>query len=80
MTDLSCDQFVASLGDYVEGLLSNEARRAFVAHRDACAACRQTANDYERLPARLRRETDVRLPESAAARIRRGVDGAGGDS
>ncbi len=77
---MTCQEFHEAVGDYVDGALPRDARRAVEQHMEGCAACatltgdlmrvRQLASSLERLPA----------PASAWPRIARAARLPGGDA
>jgi anti-sigma factor RsiW len=71
MGDLSCQNFVDLLGDYVDGRVPNAELAAMGVHRLACASCRELQSEYERVPGLVRQATDVAMPRGARARLRR---------
>jgi anti-sigma factor RsiW len=71
MADLSCDRVVDLLGDYCEQVLASEERRAVDAHLVVCRRCGDALAEYQRIPALVRRATDVLMPVAAQARLRR---------
>ena len=71
MGDLSCERFAELLGDYVDGVLKPLDVEAVEAHRLACPPCAELLADYERIPALVRRATNLSMPSGAKARLRR---------
>jgi hypothetical protein len=69
MRDLSCQQFIELLGDYLEGLLAAQEHKAMTAHRLVCRECSELLGDYERIPGLVRRATDATVPAGAQARL-----------
>jgi anti-sigma factor RsiW len=69
MGDLSCQRFVDLVGDYLEGLLAPEERKAMTAHRLECRECSELLGDYERIPGLVRRATHATVPAGAQARL-----------
>jgi hypothetical protein len=68
-----CAWFVAHLGDYSEGILSDEDRRAMAAHRLGCRRCAEALRDYDAIPAAIRRATAYVMPPGARARLHRSL-------
>jgi anti-sigma factor RsiW len=71
MGDLSCERFVDLMGDYVEGVLPPEERQTMDQHLLSCGRCSELLADYKRIPAVVRRATDIAMPVAAQARLRR---------
>ncbi len=71
MAAMRCERFLALIGGYVDGSLAAEMSLAMDVHRTVCASCREVLDGYERLPAVLRRATDVPMPPSAQRRLGR---------
>jgi anti-sigma factor RsiW len=71
--DDPCARFTDLVGDYVDDVLTAEARSAMEAHRLGCPRCRAMLDEYVRVADVVRRATDVRMPLGARARLSRAL-------
>ena len=69
---MSCQDYEAQIGDYVDGTMDEAQRASVESHLSTCASCRALV---ERLQRDSRREPDARGPGPAAARVEKAVGG-----
>jgi anti-sigma factor RsiW len=71
MSAITCEGFVAHMGDYVDGTLARDERSRMAEHALACPHCAEAFAQYERIPDVVRSATDVKLSPDARVRLRR---------
>ncbi len=66
---MNCEEYVDTLGDYLDGTLAADARQRLERHLAGCERCRGTADDLARIRATARALPDRTPPDRVWARI-----------
>jgi anti-sigma factor RsiW len=69
--NLTCQESLAMLMDYTEGLLPKRPRRRVEAHMAGCARCQGFVRSYLATPGIVRRATAKRMPARVARALHR---------
>ncbi len=70
MANLTCERCSELLPGYLDGVISFSEQRAFAAHIESCAECREGLARYKAIPAVIRSAIDAPMPAGVRARLR----------
>lgn len=67
---ISCDEFMAAFGDYLEGELAAEVRNQLESHLSHCRTCQVIYDSTQKTLKIVTDSGSFDLPEAAAGRVR----------